>query len=59
MSADRCIAFGCTNRPVRVMGNKEDPKVRFGVCAFHAGTVLKHATEEQARDFLFPKEPRL
>jgi hypothetical protein len=39
------------------MTHKDDHNVKFGVCQFHAGTLIKYMSPDQQREFLFP-EPR-
>ena len=54
--ADCCIVWGCTNPVVRVLVHKGDANVCGGLCAFHGQTLIKYATDEQVRDYVFPKD---
>ena len=51
-----CIVIGCPNPIVRVMEHKDDPRVKFALCQFHAGTLIRYACDEQVREFVFGQD---
>lgn len=51
----KCIVTACPNPIVWVMEHKDDPRVKFAVCQFHAGTLIRYASDQQVRELLFPQ----
>ena len=54
----RCVVLGCPNDVVRELAHKDNATVVLALCAFHAQTAIKYATDEQVGRLVFPEEDR-
>ena len=57
MTVVGCIVLGCQNPVVRVMEHKDNPTVRFGLCAFHVRVAVRYLPPESVREMVFGGRP--